>query len=71
MSIIRNINSKKKIFFERDVYILNFFLYGKGYIPRTYCEDNDPLDILVLCTVDVYPLTIIESKVLGVMRMID
>lgn len=42
-----------------------------GFIPQTYCDDKDPLDILVLCSVDVYPLTIIEAKVIGVMHMVD
>ena len=31
------------------------------------CEDGDPLDILVLCSVDVPPLTLIRAKVIGVM----
>jgi len=42
-----------------------------GFIPQTYCEDNDPLDILVICSIDVDPLCIIETKVLGVMHMVD
>lgn len=42
-----------------------------GFIPKTYCDDKDPLDILVLCSVEVEPLCIIEAKVIGVMRMID
>lgn len=42
-----------------------------GFIPQTYCDDHDPLDILVLCSVDVQPLCLIEAKVIGVMRMID
>jgi inorganic pyrophosphatase len=42
-----------------------------GFIPQTYCDDKDPLDILVLCSVDVYPLTLIEAKVIGVMHMVD
>lgn len=42
-----------------------------GFIPQTYCEDKDPLDILVLCSVRVEPLCLIEAKVIGVMRMID
>jgi inorganic pyrophosphatase len=40
-------------------------------IPQTYCDDKDPLDILVLCSVDVYPMSMIEAKVIGVMHMID
>ena len=42
-----------------------------GFIPRTYCDDKDPLDILVICSIDVDPLSIIEAKVIGVMHMID
>ena len=42
-----------------------------GFIPQTFCEDNDPLDILVICSIDVDPLCIIETKVLGVMHMVD
>lgn len=42
-----------------------------GFIPRTYADDDDPLDILVICSVDVDPLCIIEARVIGVMHMID
>ena len=42
-----------------------------GFIPQTFCEDDDPLDILVICSIDVDPLCIIETKVLGVMHMVD
>lgn len=42
-----------------------------GFIPQTYCDDSDPLDILVLCSVDVEPLCLIEAKVIGVMHMVD
>ena len=42
-----------------------------GFIPQSYCDDNDPLDILVICSVAVQPLCIIEAKVLGVMHMLD
>jgi len=42
-----------------------------GFIPQTYCDDKDPLDILVICSIDIRPLTIVEAKVIGVMQMID
>lgn len=42
-----------------------------GFIPRTYCDDKDPLDILVFCSIEVDPMCIIESKVIGVMHMVD
>jgi inorganic pyrophosphatase len=42
-----------------------------GFIPQTFCDDQDPLDILVICSIDVYPMCIIDAKVIGVMQMID
>ena len=42
-----------------------------GFIPQTYCDDHDPLDILVICSIDVYPMCIVEAKVIGVMEMVD
>jgi inorganic pyrophosphatase len=42
-----------------------------GFIPRTFSDDHDPLDVLVICSIDVYPMCIIEAKVIGVMEMID
>jgi inorganic pyrophosphatase len=42
-----------------------------GFIPQTYCDDHDPLDILVICSIDVYPMCLVEAKVIGAMEMID
>ncbi len=42
-----------------------------GFIPQTYCDDGDPLDILVLTTVDLPSLCLVEARVVGVMGMID
>jgi inorganic pyrophosphatase len=42
-----------------------------GFIPQTYCDDHDPLDILVICSIDVFPLCLLEAKVVGAMEMID
>lgn len=42
-----------------------------GYIPQTYCDDKDPLDVLILCTEKLVPLSIVEVKVLGAIEMID
>ena len=42
-----------------------------GFIPRTYCDDGDPLDALVLGQEPVHPLTIVEARAVGVMRMRD
>ncbi len=42
-----------------------------GFIPQTFCDDGDPLDILVLSQLAVIPMCIVEAKPIGVMRMID
>src|SRR5574343_913318 len=42
-----------------------------GFIPQTYCDDKDPLDIMILSRIEVVPLCIVEAKVIGVMRMLD
>ena len=42
-----------------------------GFIPQTFCEDGDPLDILVLSQISLVPLCIVEAQVIGAMRMID
>jgi inorganic pyrophosphatase len=42
-----------------------------GFIPRTYCDDGDPLDILVYCQEPIQPLAIMRAKIIGVMRMRD
>ncbi len=42
-----------------------------GFLPRTYCDDGDPLDVLVLGQVAVTPLCIMRAKAIGVMQMID
>ncbi len=42
-----------------------------GFIPQTYCDDHDPLDILVICSIDVYPMCLINARVIGAMEMID
>ena len=42
-----------------------------GFVPRTYCDDGDPLDVLVYCQEPVAPLSIMRAKVIGVMRMRD
>ncbi|QKJ28625.1 inorganic diphosphatase [Mucilaginibacter mali] len=55
-----------RILFSSVMYPANY-----GFIPQTYCDDKDPLDILVLCSADVYPMSMIEAKVIGVMHMVD
>lgn len=42
-----------------------------GFIPKTYCDDHDPLDILVLCQEAAVPLSLMQAKPIGVMKMVD
>ncbi len=42
-----------------------------GFIPRTYCEDHDPLDVLVLGQEPVIPLAILRARPIGLMKMVD
>lgn len=56
---------------DRVLYSAVYYPANYGFIPRTYCDDGDPLDALVLCQEPVHPLTILEARALGVMRMRD
>lgn len=56
---------------DRVIYSSFYYPTNYGFIPRTYGEDKDPLDILVLSSISVQPLCIVEAKVIGVMQMID
>ena len=42
-----------------------------GFIPQTLAEDDDPLDVLVLCQETVVPLTLMKARTIGLMTMID
>jgi inorganic pyrophosphatase len=42
-----------------------------GFVPRTYCDDGDPLDVLVLCSEAIQPLAVMQAKIIGVMKMRD
>jgi inorganic pyrophosphatase len=56
---------------DRVLYSAVYYPADYGFIPRTYCDDDDPLDALVLGQEPVYPLTIVEARAIGVMRMRD
>ena len=56
---------------DRVLYSAVHYPANYGFIPRTYCEDGDPLDALVLSQQEVVPLTIVEARAIGVMRMRD
>ena len=55
---------------DRVIYSSFYYPVNYGFIPQTYGHDKDPLDILVLTSLPVVPLTLMEAKVIGVIRMI-
>ncbi len=56
---------------DRVLYSAVYYPANYGFIPQTYAEDDDPLDVLVLCQEAVAPLTLVESRAIGLMTMID
>ncbi len=56
---------------DRVLYSSVYYPANYGFIPRTYCDDKDPLDILVLSQIEMQPLCVVEAKIIGVMRMLD
>ncbi len=56
---------------DRVLYSAVYYPANYGFIPRTFCDDRDPLDALVLGQEPVHPLTIVEARAIGVMRMRD
>ena len=55
---------------DRVLYSSVVYPHNYGFIPRTYCEDHDPLDILVLMQEPVQPFSFLRAKPIGVMRML-
>lgn len=56
---------------DRVLYTSTHYPANYGFIPRTYAEDNDPLDVLVICQKDILPMTLVECYPIGVMKMTD
>lgn len=56
---------------DRILYSAVHYPANYGFIPQSYCDDNDPLDVLVLCQETVLPLSIMRVRPIGVMKMID
>jgi len=56
---------------DRVIYSSFHYPTNYGFIPQTYGDDKDPLDILVISSQGIRPLCIVDAKVIGVMQMID
>lgn len=56
---------------DRVLYSAVYYPANYGFIPRSFCDDADPLDALVLMQEPVHPLTVVKARAIGAMRMRD
>src|SRR5580692_1732327 len=56
---------------DRVLYSAVYYPANYGFIPQTYAEDDDPLDVMVLCQEAVAPMTLVTARAIGLMTMID
>ena len=56
---------------DRILYTSTHYPTNYGFIPRTYADDNDPLDVLVLCSEVIQPLSLVRCYPIGVITMLD
>src|SRR6201987_5642534 len=56
---------------DRVLYSAVYYPANYGFIPQTLAEDDDPLDVLVLCQEPVAPLTLVNARAIGLMTMMD
>lgn len=56
---------------DRVLYTSTHYPANYGFIPRTYADDYDPLDVLVLCQEAILPLTLVKCRPIGMISMVD
>ena len=59
------------IILDRVLYTSTHYPANYGFIPRTYGDDGDPLDVLVLCSEELDPLTLVRCYPIGYISMLD
>ena len=56
---------------DRVLYTATHYPANYGFIPRTYANDGDPLDVLVICSEPIQPMTLVRCFPIGVIKMLD
>ena len=56
---------------DRVLYTSTHYPANYGFIPRTYANDNDPLDVLILCSENIIPMSLVHCYPIGVIIMDD
>ena len=59
------------ILLDRILYTSTHYPANYGFIPRTYGDDGDPLDVLLLCAEPLEPMSLVRAFPIGVINMID
>lgn len=78
IEIPKNCRAKYELDKDSGLLVLDRVLYSSinypanyGFIPQTYCDDDDPLDILVISQIEIVPMCLVDARPIGVMRMMD
>lgn len=56
---------------DRILYTSTHYPANYGFIPHTLADDGDPLDVLVLCSMEILPMTLVQVYPIGFVRMVD
>ena len=56
---------------DRILYTSTHYPANYGFIPRTFAEDGDPLDVLIHCSETLVPLSIVDCYPIGIITMED
>ena len=56
---------------DRILYTSTHYPANYGFIPRTWADDGDPLDVLVICSEGIEPMTLVRCRPIGVIAMKD
>lgn len=59
------------IILDRILYTSTHYPANYGFIPRTYGDDNDPMDVLLICSQSLEPMSLVRAYPIGVITMID
>ncbi len=59
------------LFLDRVLYTATHYPANYGFIPRTFADDGDPLDVLVMCQEAIEPMTLVPCYPIGVVKMVD
>jgi inorganic pyrophosphatase len=59
------------LYLDRVLHSAVHYPANYGFLPRTFCDDGDPLDVLVLGQEPVVPLCVLRARAIGVLGMRD